>query len=123
MFFDIFFIMNIQFKTAVRTAFRERYGMQPVSRGTILKRLDGIYLKTNHMKKYCKMRAMMNFRVSILFFIMFFIRNFITFRTMEAATEADSSSSGDSEESGDLADVDPTLARELARDRGFLWED
>ena len=38
-------------------------------------------------------------------------------------SDGDSSSSGDSEESDDLADVDPTLARELARDRGFLWED
>ena len=41
----------------------------------------------------------------------------------EARSDGDSSSSGDSEESDDLADVDPTLARELARDREFLWED
>ena len=40
-----------------------------------------------------------------------------------AGSDGESSSSGDSEESDELEDVDPTLARELARDRGFLWED
>ena len=40
-----------------------------------------------------------------------------------AGSDEESSSSGDSEESDELEDVDPTLARELARDRGFLWED
>ena len=39
-------------------------------------------------------------------------------------SDGDSSSTGDSEESDDLEDVDPNLAREIARDRGaFLWQD
>ena len=88
MFFNDFFIMNFQLKTAVRAAFRERYDMQPVPRVTILKRLDGIYLKTSHMEKYCKMRAMTKFRVCILFFIMLFIKNFIMFRTLVVGTIA-----------------------------------
>ena len=88
MFFVINFIMHFQFKTAVRAAFRERFDIQTVPHGTILKRLDGIYVKTSHMKKYCKMRAMTKFRVSILFSIMIFITNSITVRTPGVGTTA-----------------------------------
>ena len=88
MFFNTYFIMNFQFKTAVRAAFRERYDMQPVPNGTILKRLDGIYLKTSHMKKYSKMRAMTKYRVRILFFIIVFVINFIMFRNLVVGTIA-----------------------------------
>ena len=88
MFFVINFIMHFQFKTAVRAAFRERFDIQTVPHGTILKRLDGIYVKTSHMKKYCKMRAMTKFRVSILFSIMIFITNSIIVRTPGVGTTA-----------------------------------
>ena len=67
----------------VRVAFRVRYEMPSVPTGTMLQYLPGIYVKTNWMSVFSKLRANPNYgviNIYVTYYVTYFVTKYFTFQ-------------------------------------------